>query len=300
MKRLMLFAFAISLSPLATAAPPQHPGTPVMTPPDTATYTVAAPLKSATEKKQEAQQLQAEKAEAAARLKAQEGLLKSQSFQFPTVTDNAITIPPVDREVLDRLPVVPNNPYESYYRERLYGDIGGTIVILRDPNNQSPVRIDPNDPQGSQWRIREWFGGGGTGADDGRDTGIIGNLERAAIYGNITDINQIPDLSSTSIPDPREPIESQVAKIANYKKMFDDSDEDACCALFCLLAQAKGSIPSECHQCIAKYFAIAVFSGWRGSFNPGATASRRMDFLNQCKTGDDSASSANGRYGRQR
>jgi hypothetical protein len=57
---------------------------------------------------------------------------------------------------------------------------------------------------------------------------------------------------------------------------------DSCQTLLCMAGKLQGqSGGGSCTQPIADYFNIHVF-GKHDSFNPGATASARHDYLNSC------------------
>jgi hypothetical protein len=107
---------------------------------------------------------------------------------------------------------------------------------------------------------------------------------------------QILAILPSDSPDPdTQTIEEQVEQILAAQQLFDDSDEDACCALLCLLSPTW---PNECTKCLAKYFGIELRK--KGKFSASRTASARLDFLNQCKTGDNSPGQANSKWGTTR
>lgn len=57
---------------------------------------------------------------------------------------------------------------------------------------------------------------------------------------------------------------------------------DPCETLLCMAGKVQGqSGGSACTQPIADYFSIEVF-GRHHSFNPGATAAARLNYLNSC------------------
>lgn len=79
--------------------------------------------------------------------------------------------------------------------------------------------------------------------------------------------------------------------------MPQSSNDDACGAALCLAGEMIGhGGGGKCQVYIHKYFVITVTSN--GTFNPTKTAKKRMDFLKQCPSGDDSTQKrVNDRYG---
>jgi hypothetical protein len=76
--------------------------------------------------------------------------------------------------------------------------------------------------------------------------------------------------------------------------------EDACGATLCLAGEMTGdSGGSECSGYIQRYFSIV--ERHHGNFSPSRTAAKRIDFLQQCPSGDSSTQKqVNDRYGTQR
>jgi len=75
---------------------------------------------------------------------------------------------------------------------------------------------------------------------------------------------------------------------------------DACGAALCLAGvMMTGSNPDKCSGYIETYFGIIATK--RGIFNPTKTATARLDFLKQCRSGDSqSQNNVNNRYGKSR
>lgn len=106
--------------------------------------------------------------------------------------------------------------------------------------------------------------------------------------GEWKDKNKDKDKKSYSAED--EEIEKRFQEkkkeALRLQKMFDDSDEDACGALFCMMAMAMGeSLPHECHPYVRKYFEKVVFK--KGKFKASQTAALRRSFVDACLTGED-------------
>ena len=76
------------------------------------------------------------------------------------------------------------------------------------------------------------------------------------------------------------------------------SDADAACgAILCLAGEMKGSGGGdECRPYLTRYFQIEVKH--HGDFSPSRTARKRLDFLEQCPSGEsDTRQQVNDRYG---
>ena len=76
--------------------------------------------------------------------------------------------------------------------------------------------------------------------------------------------------------------------------------DDACGAILCLAGEMTGSSGgSECSGYIRRYFSIV--EKHHGDFSPARTIRKRMDFLEQCPSGEsDIRQQVNNRYGMRR
>lgn len=76
--------------------------------------------------------------------------------------------------------------------------------------------------------------------------------------------------------------------------------DDACGAILCLAGVMTGtSGGDECSRYIERYFDI--IERHHGDFSPSHTARQRMDFLEQCPSGEsDTRNQVNDRYGTRR
>ena len=73
--------------------------------------------------------------------------------------------------------------------------------------------------------------------------------------------------------------------------------DDACGAMLCLAGEMTGSSGGgECSRYLERYFRIVEKP--HGDFSPARTARKRLDFLEQCRSGDsDTRQQVNERYG---
>lgn len=78
------------------------------------------------------------------------------------------------------------------------------------------------------------------------------------------------------------------------------SSDDACGAILCLAGEMTGaSGGSACSGYIKRYFSI--IEKHHGDFSPSRTARKRLEFLDQCQSGEsDTKEQVNDRYGMQR
>lgn len=78
------------------------------------------------------------------------------------------------------------------------------------------------------------------------------------------------------------------------------AEDDACGATLCLAGEMKGAGGGgACSGYIERYFRIV--EKHHGDFSPSRTARKRMDFLEQCPSGEsDTRQQVNDRYGRRR
>ena len=74
-------------------------------------------------------------------------------------------------------------------------------------------------------------------------------------------------------------------------------EDDACGAILCLAGEMTGSSGGgECSRYLEQYFSI--IERHHGDFSPSRTARKRMDFLEQCPSGNsDTRNQVNDRYG---
>lgn len=73
--------------------------------------------------------------------------------------------------------------------------------------------------------------------------------------------------------------------------------DDSCKVVLCMFGKLTGTAGGECNSAINDYFSVKVFK--HGSFNPGKTASKRLNLLNSCSTADRSdTQSINDKFGR--
>ena len=90
-----------------------------------------------------------------------------------------------------------------------------------------------------------------------------------------------------------------LAALAAPLALASDQD-DACGAVLCLAGEMKGaSGGGECSRYLERYFNIV--ERHHGDFSPSRTARKRLDFLEQCPSGNsDTQSQVNDRYGTRR
>ncbi|ELW2866048.1 conjugal transfer protein [Salmonella enterica] len=73
--------------------------------------------------------------------------------------------------------------------------------------------------------------------------------------------------------------------------------EDSCKVVLCMFGKLTGTSGGECNSAINDYFSVKVFKD--GDFNPGKTATKRLNLLNSCSTADRSdTKSINDKFGR--